>query len=104
MIKSFAHKGLKRLAETGSAAGVNPQYARAISRKLRSLMIANTVEELNLPGFGLHPLKGDREGEWAITVSANWRITFSWEEEVKDEQGNVVEAAGPVRVNLEDYH
>ena len=104
MIKSFAHKGLKKLFETGNTAGVSPQYARSIARKLSALEIAATVEELDLPGFGLHQLKGDREGEWAITVSANWRITFSWEEEVLDDQDNVVEAAGPVGVNLEDYH
>ena len=92
MIKSFRHKGLERFFRKGDSKGIQAQYAGRIERILAVLDEANTPEQLNIPGMYLHPLKGDRKGEWAMSVSGNWRITFSFE-------GDDV-----IIVNLEDYH
>lgn len=92
MIKSFRHKGLDRLFRKDDARGIQAQQTARIVRLLDLLDDASTTEQLNIPGYYLHPLKGDRKGEWAMTVSGNWRITFRFEGE------DVVD------VNLEDYH
>ena len=92
MIKSFKHKGLKRFFETGSVSGIDPVHGQKIRMRLTALETAATIEDMNLPGFRLHPLKGDKQGLWAIDVSKNWRITFEFED------GNVYV------VNYEDYH
>jgi len=92
VIKSFKHKGLQRFFETGSVGGIDPAHRQKIRMRLTALDTAATIEDVNLPGFRLHPLKGDKQGRWAIDVSKNWRITFEFEE------GNVYV------VNYEDYH
>jgi len=69
MIKSFKHKGLKRFFETGSLAGIDPTHRQKIRLRLAALDTAATIEDMDLPGFRLHPLKGDRQGLWAIGVS-----------------------------------
>lgn len=79
MIKSFKHKGLKKLFEQGSANGINPEHLKKVKIILATLDRATCVEEINAPAFGLHELKGDRKGIWAVTVRANWRITFKLE-------------------------
>jgi toxin HigB-1 len=76
MIDSFRHKGLRRLFEDDNAKGVNADHVRKIKQVLAVLHAAQTVEALDLPTFGLHPLKGDLKGFWAVTVRANWRIIF----------------------------
>jgi proteic killer suppression protein len=92
MIRNFKHKGLRQLFETGRRKGVPPQLARRISTLLDWLAAAAEIRDLNMPGFGLHELKGDRRGTWAIKVNKNWRITFRFvASEVYD-------------VDLEDYH
>lgn len=92
MIKSFRHKGLERFFRKGDGKGIQAQHTGRIERILAVLDEASTPEQLNIPGMYLHPLKGDRKGEWAMSVSGNWRITFSFE-------GDDV-----IIVNLEDYH
>lgn len=92
MIKSFAHKGLKRFFEQGKTSGINPEHVQKIRFILGYLDRAKQIEDLGLPGFNLHPLKGNRQEIWAITVRANWRITF------KFENGNAY------ILNYEDYH
>ncbi len=92
MIKNFRHKGLNRFFRKGDVRGIQAQQAARIARILDLLDDASSVEQLNIPGYSLHPLKGDRQGEWAMTVSGNWRITFRFEGE------------DAVDVNLEDYH
>ena len=92
MIKSFKHKGLKRFFETGSVAGINPAHRQKIRIRLAALDTATTVDDMDLPGFRFHPLKGDKQGVWAIDVSKNWRITFEFID------GNAY------IVNYEDYH
>ena len=92
MIKRFRHKGLERLFRKGEAQGIQAQYVSRIIRILDLLDDASAPEQVNIPGLYLHPLKGSRKGEWAMSVSGNWRITFRFEgEDVTD-------------VTLEDYH
>ncbi len=92
MIKSFRHKGLKRLFETGERRGVTPNLANRLRRQLDVLNRARTTTDMNLPGYRLHQLKGSRSGTWSVSVSGNWRITFTFEGE------------DAVDVDLEDYH
>ena len=92
MIKSCKHKGLKQFFETGSLAGVQAHHSNRLRMQLAALDTAQTIEDMNLPGFRLHELKGSRAGIWSITVNGNWRITFEFSE------GNAY------IVNYEDYH
>ena len=80
MISSFRQKGLKRLYEDDDAGGLNPGHVEKLRRILARLDIATTPRDLNLPGYRLHPLKGDLKGFWAVTVQANWRVTFRFAE------------------------
>ena len=79
MIVSFRHKGLKLLFEKGDRRRVLPDYADKIERILARLEEASEVGNMDLPGFRLHPLKGDLAGNWSVTVSGNWRIVFRFE-------------------------
>ena len=92
MIKSFRHRGLKRLFETGERRGVSHELAARLRRQLDVLNRARNATDLNLPGFRLHQLKGNRAGTWSISVSGNWRITFKFERQ------------DAFNVDLEDYH
>jgi proteic killer suppression protein len=78
MIRSFRHKGLKRLFETGSTRMVSPDLVGQLIRQLDVLNRAVTVQDVNLPGYRLHELKGDRKGTWSVMVSGNWRLTFTF--------------------------
>lgn len=92
MIKSFRHKGLKQLFETGRSRSVSADLTRRLIRQLDFLNRATSVMDMNLPGYRLHELKGARKGAWSVTVSGNWRLTFMFEgEDARD-------------VDLEDYH
>ncbi len=92
MIKSFRHKGLRRFYETGSAAGVQASHRKRLRLQLSALDTAVKIEDMDIPGFRLHPLKGERKGLWAISVSGNLRITFEFRD------GNAY------LVDYEDYH
>ena len=92
MIKSFGHKGLRRFYETGNAAGIQATLRKRLRLQLAALDTAVTIEDMDIPGFRLHPLKGDKKGRWSISVSGNWRITFEFRD------GNVYV------INYEDYH
>jgi toxin HigB-1 len=76
MIISFRHKGLETLYRTGSGRGVQAVHIPKLSRILAALNAATSPEELNLPGYKLHPLSGDLKSHWSIRVNGNWRITF----------------------------
>jgi toxin HigB-1 len=78
MIHSFRHKGLRRLFETGSAAGVQASHAKRLRLQLAALDTAHTISDMDIPGFALHPLKGAMRGRWAISVNGNWRLTFEF--------------------------
>ena len=84
MIKSFKHKGLEKFYETGSIKGVQSIHQRKLSHILNALDNAYRIEDLNLPGFKLHQLKGDLNNQWSITVQANWRITFEFDKKISD--------------------
>jgi proteic killer suppression protein len=92
MIMSFRHRGLKRLYERGEAAQVRPDMLEKIENILARLDVATTPENMDLPGFRLHPLRGDLRGFWSVTVRANWRIIWRFEN------------AHAVDVDLIDYH
>ena len=76
MIGSIRHKGLKRLYEFDDSRGVMPEHAEKLRDILARLDAAGAVADMDLPGFRLHPLKGDLKGSWAVTVRANWRVVF----------------------------
>lgn len=76
MIISFRHKGLRTFYETGNARGIQVAHGRRLKRQLQFLDRAVSPEELRVPGWQLHPLKGERAGFWSISVSGNWRVIF----------------------------
>ena len=92
MILHFRHAGLKRLFEKGDDRRVSPQLRPKVERVLARLDEASVPGDMNLPGFRLHPLKGDLADHWAVSVSGNWRIVFRFEG--RDVTG----------VDLVDYH
>ena len=92
MIESFRHKGLKRLFENGERKGINPQFVERVENILGLLDAATTVQDVALSSFRLHALAGDLRGFWAVTMRANWRIVFRFED------GNARD------VDLVDYH
>ena len=80
MIENFKHKGLKRLYQDDDASGIRPDLLPRVRDILARLDIAEDVQELAaVPGFKLHPLRGDLKGFWSVTVRANWRIIFRFE-------------------------
>jgi proteic killer suppression protein len=77
-IKSVAHKGLRRLVEDGVRAGVPSQYSAKLEAIVSFLLAAPGIEAVQrLRSWGAHPLTGDRKGAWSLTVSRNWRVTFT---------------------------
>lgn len=92
MIKSFKHRGLKRLYDRGDRSGIRPDFVGTVEKILTILDVATTPQALNIPRYHLHPLKGDMKGFWAVTVRANWRIIFKFED------GDASD------VELTDYH
>lgn len=80
MIKSFRHKGLRRFFESGTTAGIRADHARRLRIQLAALDTAHTIEDMNIPGFSLHPLKGTMSGRWSISVNGNWRLTFEFQD------------------------
>ena len=92
MIKSFKHKGLKKFFETGTTSGIQAKHSKKLRMQLAAIDTATVIDDVDIPGFSLHPLKGDREGIWSISVSGNWRVTF----EFRDGNAYIL--------NYEDYH
>jgi len=79
MIRSFKHRGLKRLYERGDRSGMRPDLLETVERILTVLDSASSPQDLDLPRYRLHPLKGGMKGFWSVTVRANWRIIFHFE-------------------------
>ena len=79
LIVSFRHKGLKLLFEKGDRRSVPPDYGDKVERILACLEEASENGRMDLPGFRLHPLRGDLAGYWSVTVSGNWRVVFRFE-------------------------
>lgn len=79
MIRSFKHRGLKR--ERGDRSGIRPDLLNVVERILTVLDSATKPQALDIPRYRLHPLKGNPQGFWSVTVKANWRIVFRFEGE-----------------------
>lgn len=92
MIVDFNHKGLERFFKTSFTAGIQSVHATKLKRQLTSLNEAQSIDEMNFPGWKLNPLKGKLKDFWAITVNANWRMTFIF----KDGNAYIVD--------YQDYH
>ena len=92
MVKTFRHKGLQKFFESASLAGIQLHHAPRLRMQLAALDTAQRVEDMNIPGFRLHSLKGRERGRWSIWVSGNWRLTF----EFRDRDAYVLD--------YEDYH
>lgn len=92
MIRSFRSKALRRLAEQGDASKLSVPNVRRVETILARLEGALTPEDLNLPGYRFHGLKGKDKGRYAVDASGNWRITFAWD------------GRNAIDVDLEDYH
>lgn len=76
MIISFRHKGIESFYKAGSTRGIRADHSVKLARILSALDAAASADELNLPSFKLHPLKGKLKGHWSIWVNGNWRVTF----------------------------
>ena len=92
MIKSFEHKGLQAFFETGNKAGIQPHHAPKLARLLARLHAAKVPEDMNLPGWRLHPLVGGLAGHYSVSVNGNWRLTFRFDD------------GDAVLVDYQDYH
>ena len=92
MIKSFKHKGLEKFYSRGTTSGIQAKHTKKLRMQLAALDTAQVIDDLDIPGYRLHSLKGQREGIWSITVSANWRLTFEFVD------GNIY------ILDYEDYH
>ncbi len=97
MIRNFRHRGLQTFFQTGNIRpkgypGINAQWSRRLLVRLTTLDAAETAEEMDVPGWRLHELSGERRGTWVVNVTGNWRLTFRFE------NGDACD------VDLEDYH
>jgi proteic killer suppression protein len=92
VIRSFKHRGFKRLYELGDPRGIRPDLLDRVEDILTRLDNAETAQAMNLPGYRLHRLKGKLKRFWSVTVSANWRVIFRFEDE------------DALDVDLIDYH
>lgn len=92
MIRSFRHAGLEEYFYTGSKAGIQPAHADKLRKQLTVLNRARNAQEMNIPGWDLHALKGPLAGHWAVKVNANWRMTFTFEDN------------NAILVDYRDYH
>ena len=92
MIVNFRHKGLELFFTKNNKKLLNAKDIKKITRLLDRLDAAEQIGDMDIPGFGLHQLTGDKKGYWSVTVSANWRITFRFE------------GTNAYEINLEDYH
>jgi proteic killer suppression protein len=92
VIRSFRHKGLQRFYERGTKSGIQPKQAGRLRLQLAALDTAQTIEDMDIPGYRLHPLKGRAKSRWSIWISGNWRLTFEFKN-------------GDVHIlDYEDYH
>ncbi|MEP1096086.1 MAG: type II toxin-antitoxin system RelE/ParE family toxin [Cyclobacteriaceae bacterium] len=92
MIESFRSKGLKLLFEKGDSSKIRSDLVRKVENTLSRLDASREIRDMNAPGLRLHQLRGDKKGYWAVSVGANWRITFQFID------GDAFD------VTLEDYH
>lgn len=92
MTKSFRHKGLQRFFDSGKTTGIQAKHAKRLRLQLAALDSALFIDDMRIPGYRLHQLKGQSKKRWSIWVSGNWRLTFEFD------GGNVYV------LDYEDYH
>jgi len=92
MIKSIRHKGLEEFFCNGSKAGIQPAHAKRLRLQLAKLDTSKSAEDMNMPGWKLHPLSRDLAGHWSVWVNGNWRMTFTFED------------GDAILVDYQDYH
>lgn len=92
MIVSFKHDGLEAFHDSGNKSGIQANHTKRLKLILQALDTATIVQDMDLPGWKLHELKGNKKGAWSVKVSGNWRVTFRFK------NGNAE------IVNYEDYH
>jgi len=92
VIKSFRHKGIERFFRSGSKAGIQAKHAAKLRRQLARLDAAMLPEDMDIPGWRLHSLRGELKNYWSVWVNGNWRLTFTFEGE------------DAVLVDYQDYH
>ena len=92
MIKAFRHKAPGTFFRTGGKAGNQPHQAGKLRVMLFTLDNAKGPEDMNAPGWRLHPFERELAGHWSVWVNGNWRVTFTFEGE------------HPVLVDYQDYH
>ena len=92
MIKSFRHRGIEMFFKNGSKKGIQPKHAEKLRRQLFALDNSTGPQDMNAPGWRLHPLQGLLANHWSVDVSGNWRLTFAFEGD------------NAVLVDYQDYH
>lgn len=92
MIVSFRHRGLERFFVTGDRTGIRPEHAAKLRLVLGRLAASEAPKDMDFPGLRLHQLKGKLKGRWSVTISGNWRVTFTFV------------GKDAVLVDYEDYH
>ena len=92
MIKTFRHSGIEKFFTTGSKAGIQPSHAAKLSVQLFQLSRAREAIDMDAPGWGLHALRGDLKGHWAVKVNGDWRLIFAFEGD------------NAILVDYQDYH
>ena len=91
MIKAFAYKGLERFFKSGSKVRIQAAHAKRLRLQLAKLDTSVSPEDMALPGWKLHPLKGSLKGHWAVWVDQDWRLTFK------------IESGHAIVVDYQDY-
>jgi len=92
VIKTFNHKGLEAFFLRGSKAGIQAVHAKRLQVQLAMLNAAKGSADMGLPGWKLHPLSGSLKNHWAVSVSGNWRMTFTFDN------------GDAILVDYQDYH
>jgi proteic killer suppression protein len=92
MIRRIRHKGLDRFYRDSDIRGLDAKHVSRLRLQLGALDRATVPDGMNLPGWRLHLLKGERKGQWAVSVSANWRLVFEFED------------GHATNIDLVDYH
>jgi toxin HigB-1 len=92
MIKSFRHKGLEKLFTEDNRSKINPGHATKLLRILDRLDASTSPQDMNLPGYGFHELKGNFKNTWSVWINGNWRVTFQFD------------GHDAVNVDYQDYH
>ncbi|MEJ7745472.1 MAG: type II toxin-antitoxin system RelE/ParE family toxin [Luteimonas sp.] len=91
-IRTFRHKGLEACFRTGTTRGIQPAHKQRLSRQLFALNNAAGPQDMNVPGWRLHPLQGKLQEHWSVTVNGNWRLTFKFED------------GDAILIDYQDYH